>query len=88
MFRMWVKEFHNNHLVKDTVITDETNETRTHKVFSALEKACHDFDLAIPIWLDKNVREFKQFSKTRFYQDNFIEEIDFDFLEIHMLDED
>lgn len=88
MFRMWAKEFHNNHLVKDTVIIDESDETRTHKVFAALEKTCHEFDLAIPIWLDKNVREFKNFSKTRFYQDNFIEEIDFDFLEIHMLDED
>ena len=85
---MWIKQFQNTRLIKNTVIEDSTADTRTHKVFNAIESACYQFDLSIPIWLDKNVSEFKRFSKTRFYQDNFIEEIEFDFIEIHMLDED
>ena len=33
-------------------------------------------------------KEFKRHAKTRFYQDNFIEEIEFDYLEIHVIEED
>ena len=41
-----------------------------------------------PIWLDVNVAEFKRHAKTRFTQDSFIESIDFDFLEMHVIEED
>lgn len=70
------------------MISDETADTRTHKIFLALEKICSEFDLEKPIWLDKNVEEFKRHSKTRFSHDNFIEQIDFDHLEIHVIEED
>ena len=36
MFRLWAKEFKNNRMLKDTVIEDVRDETRTHKVFDAL----------------------------------------------------
>lgn len=88
MFRLWAKEMDNNHLLRDTVICDDSDETRTHKVFHALEEVCHEFDLAKPIWLDSNIKEFKRHSKARFYQDSFMEEIPFDFLEIHVIEED
>ena len=54
----------------------------------ALEEACHQLDLAKPIWLDATVSEFKRHAKARFYQDNFIEEIPFDYLEIQVIEED
>ena len=44
-------------------------------------------DLQQPIWLDKNINEFKRVDKTRFEQDNFIEQIDFDYLEIEVIEE-
>jgi hypothetical protein len=88
MFRLWAKVFKDNHLLKDTVIIDERNDTRTHKIFRALEEACCRFDLGKPLWLDATVAEFKKHSKARFTQDNFIEEIDFDYLEIHIIEED
>lgn len=86
--RIWVREFKDNHLIKDTVIEDTTNETRTHKVFNSLEKACIEFDIAQPIWLDMNVREFKRFSRTRFTKDSFIEELEFDYLDFRVIEED
>lgn len=88
MFRMWAKEFKDNHMLRDTVICDDQNDTRTHKVFRALETVCNSFDLAKPIWLDSNIDEFKRHAKTRFYADSFIEEIPFDFLEIQIIEED
>ena len=88
MFRLWAKVFQNNHLLKDTVICDESSDTRTHKVFHALDEVCYQFDLSKPIWLESTVQEFKRHAKARFYQDNFIEPIEFDYLEIHIIDED
>ena len=86
--RIWFKIFHNNHLIKDTVIENTKEDTRTHKIFQALDEVCYEFDLGKPIWLDATINEFKRHAKARFYQDNFMEEIDFDYLEIHVIEED
>lgn len=88
MFRLWARIFQNNHMLRDTCIEDTSEDTRTHKVFRALEEVCYEFDLGKPIWLDKTVSDFKRHSKARFYQDNFIESIDFDYLEIQIIEED
>lgn len=85
--RIWFKLWKNNHLLKDTVITNDSDDTRTHKIFDALEQACYEFDLSKPIWLDATITEFKRRGKARFSQDNFVETIDFDFLEIHIIEE-
>lgn len=88
MFRLWAREFKNNHMLKDTVIADDSSDTRTHKIFHALEEVCLQFDLGKPIWLESTVSDFKRHRKTRFTQDNFIEEIEFDYLEIQVIEED
>ena len=75
-------------MVRDTTICDDSEDTRTHKVFRALEEACYEFDLGKPIWLDSNIEEFKRHAKARFYQDSFIETIPFDYLEIQIIEED
>ena len=86
--RIWFKEWKDNRLLRDVEITDDSEDTRTHKIFRALESACYQLDLGKPLWLDSTVREFKKHSKARFRQDAFIEEIPFDYLEIHVLEED
>ena len=86
--RIWFKMMKNNRMLRDMTVTDESEETRTHKIFSALQKVCYAFDLGSPIWLDANVAEMKRHAKTRFTQDCFIEEIEFDYLELHIIEED
>ena len=88
MFRMWCKLCKSNHLLADTTIEDASDLNRTRKVFAALEAACHQFDLAVPIWLNSNIDEFKKTSKNRFRDDSFIEKIPFDYLEIQVIEED
>ena len=88
MFRLWGKIWKDNHLLQDMVFEHDSNDTRTHKIFRGLEKICYDFDLGNPIWLEKTIAEFKRHDKARFYQDNFIEEIPFDYLEIQVIEED
>lgn len=88
MFRLWSKQWKDNHMISDILILDDTDHKRTKKVLDALEKTCMELDLPIPIWLDNNIREFQLHAKTRFRQDNFMETIPFDFLEIQVIEED
>lgn len=88
MFRLWARTFQNNHMLQDTCYEENSNDTRTHKIFRGISEICVRFDLGEPIWLDKNIREFKRHSKVAFTQDNFIEAISFDYLEIRIIEED
>jgi len=87
MFRLWGKIFRDNRLLRDTVYEEDSDDTRTHKVFRGLEGICYELDLGVPVWLDSTVLEFKRHDKARFTQDNFIEQIDFDYLEIQVIEE-
>ena len=88
MFRLWAKEFKSNRMIRDMVVENDSPEmSRTKKVFAGIHAFAEAFDLQQPIWLDKNINEFKRVDKTRFEQDNFIEQIDFDYLEIEVIEE-
>lgn len=89
MFRLWAKEFKDNRLMKDITISDMAEDkSRTKKVFDAVDEVCYEFDLSRPVWLEKNINEFKRRDRTRFYKDNFIESVEFDFIEIQVIEED
>lgn len=88
MFRLWGKMIKDNRLIKDTVIeNNDYSISRTTMIFAALDEICMKFDLEKPIWLDSNINEFKRHDKTRFRQDSFIEHLDFDYLEIQVIEE-
>lgn len=89
MFRVWGKIFKENRLIRDGVVeNDDPALNRTRKVYQALEQLCYEFDLGVPVWLEANKQEFIRHDKTRFTRDNFMEPIDFDFLEFHVIEED
>ena len=75
MFRLWGKIYKENRLLNDTVISDETNDTRTHKIFHALDAICQEFDLSKPIWLDSTIAEFKSIAMNPKDSDELIEKI-------------
>ena len=88
MFRMWGKIWKENRLVQDTVIAiSDDSMSRTQMVFQSLEDICYQLDLGQPIWLESNIRSFQLHDKTRFSQDSFVEAIDFDYLEIQVIEE-
>lgn len=86
--RIWARIFKDNKMLADYVVENYDSDTRTHKVFDAIEKTSYHFDLSTPIWLDSNINEFKRHAKVRFYKDSFMDEIDFDFLELSIIEED
>lgn len=88
MFRLWAKVFKDNRMIKDMVVCNDQNElTRTQKIFDAIDQICLAYDLSKPIWLDSTINEFKRHDKVRFTRDNFIDHIEFDYLEIHVIEE-
>ena len=61
MFRLWGRlVYDGNYTAKDLVICDDTKETRTHKIFRGLNSICDAWNLAVPIWLDSNITDFKR----------------------------
>ena len=89
MFRLWAKIIDAGKIVKNmTIKNNDSSLNRTKKIFHAIDEACYAYDLSKPLWLDKNISEFKKSSKTRFTKDNFVDEIDFDYLEIEVIEED
>ena len=71
-----------------TIENPDSSLNRTKKIFSALDEVCYAYDLSKPLWLDKNIREFKKNSRTRFTKDNFVDEIEFDSLDIEVIEDD
>lgn len=89
MFRIWGKIIKNNKLVRDMVVEiEDYTISRTKKVYRALDEMCYEFDLAKPIWLESNKEDFIRHARTKFTRDSFIEEIDFDYLDFQVIEED
>ncbi|NLP35974.1 MAG: hypothetical protein GX359_12450 [Clostridiales bacterium] len=89
MFRLWAKIFKDNHMIENMVVSNDNDEMRrTQKIFAAIDEICDAYNLSKPIWLNSTINDFKRHDKTRFTQDNFIDSIDFDYLEIHVIEED
>lgn len=86
--RIWFKEFKDTHLIRDMVVEDNSADNRTKKIFGAIDKMCYQFDLGEPIWLEANINEFKRHAKVRFRADNFVEAVEFDYLEMQVIEED
>lgn len=89
MFRLWGKLMKDTKFKGDIVIEIDNQEiTMEEKVTMALDDICYEFNLERPMWFDKNTRELNQFMRTGFYADQFIESIDFDYLEIEIIEKD
>jgi len=89
MFRLWAKIMVSGKMVKNmTIENSDSPLNRTKKIFNSIDEICYAYDLSKPIWLDKNIREFKKNSRTRFTKDNFVDEIEFDSMDIEVIEED
>ena len=86
--KIWFRMMADNHLLKDLTVENHDNDTRTHKVLAAVEQMCRSFDLPSPIWLESNISDFKKNARVRFRSESFVEDIDFDFIDMQVLEED
>lgn len=66
-------------LIKGTVILDEKayeidDDTGTYqdRLEKCLVEICSLLNIEVPMWLNKNTREFVRFRRTSFYSDQFL----------------
>ena len=76
-------------VMADTVAQNDERElsfqTRLEKCFV---QVCRDFDVSVPMWIDRNTSEFVNFKRTIFHAEQFIDEIKFDRLVIEMVSDE
>jgi hypothetical protein len=69
--------------IEDKIIKDITVKGEDFK--GAISVICGEFDLSKPLMLEKHLSEIRQFNRTVFYADDFIESVSFDSLEIEKI---
>ena len=82
MDKLWVRIIRKHRIVEQSVV-----ELNGESARDKLVDICHNLDLAVPIWLNKNENEFDAFQRTSFTKDHFMEAIPFDRMEIEVFDE-
>lgn len=86
MLKLWGKLIKNNKIILQEVAVfhDEDYQIELKKCITEI---CYKMDIQKPYWLPKNLDEYNRVKRTTFDQDNFIEEIEFDKLEVVVLEE-
>lgn len=46
---------------------------------------CRELEIPIPLWLEKNTKEFARFHQTIFFEEQFIDSVNFNRFQIRML---
>lgn len=87
MFRLWGKIMKNNDLIDDEVFElEDSNLSLKEKTDLGIKSLCYHFDLQKPMWLSDNDNDFNMLASTRFFNQHFIETIDFDYFEIEVIE--
>lgn len=87
MFRLWGKLYKNNDIVRDLVFElTSTGLSTEEKIKQGMDYLCYEFDIQKPMWLSDNTRGLTQVGKTRFRDHHFIEEVEFDYFEIEIIE--
>lgn len=78
MKKMWAKIMKENRIKKDCVIEVDKNTT----LYDNLKEVCYILNLETPIILKKHKFEIIDYNITRFRKSDFVDSIDFDYLQI------
>ncbi|MDW5299984.1 MAG: hypothetical protein SA378_07595 [Sedimentibacter sp.] len=87
MYKLWAKKIKYNKIISSIVVKNKENISLEQKRDKCLKEICQKLDISVPIWLKKHELEFSQFKYVIFTTQDFIDEIDFDKLEIELIDD-
>lgn len=74
-------------MVSSIVVKNKENIGQTEKRDKCFKEICAKLDISVPVWLKKHDLEFSQFKYVTFYPQDFVDEVDFDKLEIELIDD-
>ncbi len=81
--QLWVRLIKKTKIMKDSVVDFPSEDWRP-----ALEAACRELDLSLPITLPSHERDWADYGRTRFLAEHFMESVPFDRMEIESFDPD
>ncbi|MGD9568389.1 MAG: hypothetical protein AB7V48_08685 [Sedimentibacter sp.] len=87
MYKLWAKKIKKNSLINSIVVKNKEDISLEEKRDKCLKEICQKLDLSVPIWLKKHDLEFSQFKYVVFYPPDFVDEVDFDKLEVELIDD-
>ena len=87
MYKLWARKIKTNKIINSFVVKNKEEISLEEKKDKCLKEICQKLDISVPIWLKKHELEFSQFKYVIFTAQDFIDEIDFDKLEIELLDD-
>lgn len=87
MYKLWAKKIKSNKIIDSIVVKNKEDISLEQKRDKCLKEICKKLDISVPVWLKKHDFEFSQFKYVIFYSQDFIDEIDFDKLEIELIDD-
>ena len=87
MYKLWAKKFKTNHMVSSIVVKNKEEIDLKEKRDKCFKEICSKLDISVPLWLKKHDLEFSQFKYVTFYPQDFVDDVDFDKLEIELVDD-
>ena len=89
MLRLWIKLYLDNKIIRHEVFSCAENDIADDTALSAaLREICSVLDQPVPVILTKHIRELARFRRTVFKNDDFIENVNFDSMEIEILNDE
>ena len=83
MARLWARVISRNRIQRQTTVNCAFEDAK-----EAMTELCNALDIARPLWLNKHEKEFQEFRHTSFLPEHFMEDMQFDKLEIEFLDDE
>ena len=87
MYRLWAKTIKKGRTIESLDVTNDKDISLDIKRKECFEEICYKLDLSLPMWLNKHTKEFNEFKRVTFYADDFIDDVDFDKLEIDLIND-
>lgn len=81
--KVWLKGYIKN----KQKLSATFNINEGDSLFDILVLCCNEFDLPVPVILDKHEKYFTEFSLVSFSPADFVESIDYERLEVEVFDE-
>ncbi|MDD3110558.1 MAG: hypothetical protein PHP07_04430 [Eubacteriales bacterium] len=79
--KLWVRQVRKNKMVADAVASCDKMAWQ-----EALLECCHRLDIGVPMVLSRHLKDWEDFSQTRFLPEHFLEPVRFDRLEAEYFD--
>ncbi|MBR3751014.1 MAG: hypothetical protein IKK58_04510 [Clostridia bacterium] len=86
MLKFWARLIKDNKL-QNQFLVDMDQRSVEEMLEEGLNEACYGLDLARPIVQQKHLQDMKTYGFTRFLPESFMEDVDFDRMDVRIFDD-